>query len=47
MSGGKIIAEGPTREILTNKELLEANSLELPYCLQGDPGSEAHFWHKH
>jgi len=36
MSGGKIIADGATRDILTNKELLEANGLELPFCLQGD-----------
>ena len=38
MSEGKIIADGKTREILTNKELLEANGLELPFCLQGDTG---------
>jgi len=38
MSGGRIIADGATREILTNKELLEANGLELPFCLQGDTG---------
>jgi len=38
MAGGKIIADGPTRDILTNKELLEANGLELPFCLQGDTG---------
>ena len=34
MSGGKIIRDGPTKEILTDKELLEANGLELPFCLQ-------------
>ena len=36
MSEGKIIADGETREILTDKALLEANGLELPFCLQGD-----------
>jgi len=36
MSDGKIIADGETREILTDKALLEANGLELPFCLQGD-----------
>ena len=34
MSKGEIICDGPTEEILTNKELLEANGLELPLCLQ-------------
>ncbi|SHI32532.1 energy-coupling factor ABC transporter ATP-binding protein [Parasporobacterium paucivorans] len=35
MSSGRIVCEGPAREILTDKELLEANSLELPFCLAG------------
>ena len=35
MNGGEIIADGPTEEILSNKELLEANGLELPLSLQG------------
>ena len=39
MSDGKIIADGQTREILTDKTLLEANGLELPFCLQGDTGA--------
>lgn len=34
MADGKIIADGKTEEILTNKELLEEYSLELPLCLQ-------------
>lgn len=34
MADGKIICDGPTKEILTDKELLEANGLELPFCLQ-------------
>jgi len=38
MSDGKIIADGLTRDILTDKALLEANGLELPFCLQGDTG---------
>lgn len=33
MSGGTIVADGPTEEILRNKELLEANGLELPLSL--------------
>ena len=36
MSEGQIIADGDTRTILTDKALLEANGLELPFCLQGD-----------
>ncbi|MFA9376185.1 MAG: energy-coupling factor ABC transporter ATP-binding protein [Lachnotalea sp.] len=35
MSEGRIICEGDTEEILRDKELLEANSLELPLCLGG------------
>ena len=35
MSNGRIICDGPTKEILTDKKLLEANGLELPFCLQG------------
>jgi cobalt/nickel transport system ATP-binding protein len=31
---GKIIKDGPAEEILRDKELLEANHLELPLCLQ-------------
>lgn len=34
MSGGEIICDGFTEEILTDRELLEANGLELPLCLQ-------------
>ena len=33
LSHGKIAADGPTREILTNAELLEATGLELPLSL--------------
>ncbi len=35
MSEGSIICQGPTYEILHNKELLEANGLELPLRYQG------------
>ncbi len=31
VSGGRVVADGPTREILSNAELLAANRLELPY----------------
>ena len=32
ISGGSIAADGPAREILTDRELLEANRMELPFC---------------
>ena len=35
MADGRMVCDGPTREILTDKELLEDNGLELPFCLQG------------
>lgn len=31
---GRVVADGPSAEILTNRALLEANSLELPLSLQ-------------
>lgn len=34
MSEGKIIKDGNTKDILTDKMLLEANNLELPFCFQ-------------
>lgn len=34
LSGGQIIAMDPTEEILSDKELMEANGLELPLCMQ-------------
>jgi cobalt/nickel transport system ATP-binding protein len=34
MSEGKIVADGPTKEILTSQTLLESNGLELPLRLQ-------------
>ena len=34
MSEGKIVKDGNTKDILTDKKLLEANNLELPYCFQ-------------
>lgn len=35
MSGGQIVADGKTEDILRNKALLEANRMELPLCLSG------------
>ena len=35
LSGGKIAADGPAHEILQDKELLESNRMELPFCLAG------------
>ena len=37
LSEGKIAAEGPAYQILSDKALLEENSLELPFCLAGIP----------
>ncbi len=37
LSDGKIVCDGPTKEILTDQKLLEENGLELPFCLQGVP----------
>lgn len=35
MNDGVIVKEGDSDEILTDKELLESNGLELPLCMQG------------
>ena len=35
LSHGKIVADGDAETILRDKALLEANRMELPYCLQG------------
>lgn len=34
---GKLAADGPAEEILCNRQLLESNHLELPFCLAGVP----------
>ena len=34
LSDGEIVCDGPTEEILRNRELLETNGLELPLCMQ-------------
>lgn len=34
LNHGEIIADGKTKELLTNRKLLEANRMELPLCLQ-------------
>ena len=39
LSHGAIVADGDAEAILRDKELLEANRMELPFCLQG--------WKKH
>lgn len=38
LSHGRIVADGDAETILRDKSLLEANRMELPFCLQG--------WHK-
>lgn len=35
LSHGSIVADGDCETILKDKELLEANRMELPFCLQG------------
>ena len=35
LSHGKIVADGDAQTILRDKALLEANRMELPFCLQG------------
>ena len=35
LSGGRIAADGPAETILRDRELLEANRMELPFCLAG------------
>ena len=37
ISGGRIAADGDAKKILTDKELLEANRMELPFCFAGRP----------
>lgn len=37
LSHGKIVADGDAEAILQDKALLEANRMELPFCLQGWP----------
>lgn len=34
LSNGKIVCDGATKEILTNRQVLEKYGLELPLCLQ-------------
>lgn len=34
IKGGRVVADGPAEEILSNRELMEANNLELPLTLQ-------------
>ena len=38
LSKGGIVADGRTEDVLTDKETLEANRMELPLCLQGYKG---------
>ena len=40
LSHGRIVADGPAEEVLFDKALLEANRMELPFCLQGYKKSE-------
>ena len=36
-AGGKVVADGPTKDIFTNRALLEATGLELPLSVQACP----------
>ena len=40
LSHGTIVADGDAETILRDKALLEANRMELPFCLQGYKKSE-------
>ena len=35
LSGGQLVADGPAEAILRDQALLEANRMELPFCLAG------------
>ena len=35
LTAGRIVADGPAGELLRDRELLEENDLELPFCLAG------------
>ena len=35
ISGGRLVADAPAEELLRDRALLEANRLELPFCLAG------------
>jgi cobalt/nickel transport system ATP-binding protein len=37
LSGGEIVADGPAMDILSDRELLEANHMELPLSLSARP----------
>ena len=37
MSNGQVVADGLAEDILRDKALLEANRMELPFCLAGRP----------
>lgn len=42
LSHGEIAADGPADVILRDKALLEANRMELPFCLAGPPSRREH-----
>ncbi len=42
INDGRIVADGETLTILSNKQLLEENNLELPFCLAGIPMKRHH-----
>jgi cobalt/nickel transport system ATP-binding protein len=37
LRAGQVVADGPTRDLLQDDELLDASGLEKPLCLQGCP----------
>jgi cobalt/nickel transport system ATP-binding protein len=36
LNGGRIVADGPTRELLTDTDLMAQNRLELPFGFRPD-----------
>ncbi len=38
LAGGRVVADGPTRTVLSDRQLLESAGLELPLCLENQRG---------
>jgi cobalt/nickel transport system ATP-binding protein len=41
LKAGRVVADGPTRDLLQDDELLRTSSLEKPLCMQGCPVCQA------
>jgi cobalt/nickel transport system ATP-binding protein len=38
LAGGRVVSDGPTRTVLSDRQLLESAGLELPLCLENQRG---------